>query len=188
MLIPRGLRDVLLSVAAVGVFRPVWQEEIESEVERNSIKIAVRHGDGEAAATLAVRRAIRSMRVAFPGGCLDRVDWEPLVAGCTNDPKDRHVLAAALAAGATHVVTSNVRDFPVRSRPDGVSAMRPDSFLLQCLSENEEGVVAGIKAMAARHRAPPTTAEALAERIAKGVMAPRFGQHLVEVLAHDVGG
>ena len=39
VLIPPGLRDMLLTCAHVGVFRPVWQEEILDEVYRNSIRI-----------------------------------------------------------------------------------------------------------------------------------------------------
>ena len=32
VLVPAGLRDLLLSMADVGLFRPVWQEEIEDEL------------------------------------------------------------------------------------------------------------------------------------------------------------
>lgn len=38
--------------------------------------------------------------------------YELLVDGMTNDPKDRHVLAAAVRANAEVVVTFNIRDFP----------------------------------------------------------------------------
>jgi len=52
----------------------------------------------------------------------------------TNDPKDRHVLAAALVARATTIVTTNLRDFPVRAtRPHGVVALTPDDFLTSLL-------------------------------------------------------
>ena len=44
ILIPAGLRDPMLSCADVGVFRPVWQAEIETEVVRNSARLtATRH-------------------------------------------------------------------------------------------------------------------------------------------------
>jgi hypothetical protein len=45
VLIPAGLRDLMLSCADVGVFRPVWQAEIEDEVVRNTARLAAeRHG------------------------------------------------------------------------------------------------------------------------------------------------
>ena len=39
VLIPAGLRDLMLWCADVGVFRPVWQAEIENEVVRNSARL-----------------------------------------------------------------------------------------------------------------------------------------------------
>lgn len=39
--------------------------------------------------------------------------YEPLVDSMSNDPKDRHVLAAAVRANAQVIATFNVRDFPV---------------------------------------------------------------------------
>lgn len=48
----------------------------------------------------------------------------------TNDEKDRHVLATAVAAGSELVVTFNVSDFPSTAcEPVGVAAVHPDEFL-----------------------------------------------------------
>ena len=49
----------------------------------------------------------------------------------TNDPKDRHVLAAAIVADVDYLVTYNLKDFPVRSYQDyELSVLHPDNFLL----------------------------------------------------------
>lgn len=50
------------------------------------------------------------------------------------DPDDRHVVAAAIRAGAQTIVTFNLRDFPsgVLSRYD-IEAKHPDDFVLDCL-------------------------------------------------------
>lgn len=67
VLIPPGLRDMLLSCAHVGVFRPVWQEEILDEVHRNSIRIElIKRGVTEQQATVGVEHALTQMRRAFP--------------------------------------------------------------------------------------------------------------------------
>ncbi|MGE3446766.1 MAG: hypothetical protein AB7H92_04195 [Microbacteriaceae bacterium] len=61
--------------------------------------------------------------------------YRSLVDGLTCDPKDRHVLAAAVRADAAAIVTFNVRDFPASS----VEAFEieiiidPDTFLLDRL-------------------------------------------------------
>jgi len=120
VLIPPGLRDMLLTCAHVGVFRPVWQEEILDEVYRNSIRIGVtKRGMTEQQAAAGVVHALTQMRRAFPDACAETRLWAPLVPQLTCDEKDRHVLAVAVGAEATHLVTTNIRDFPVRSRPGG---------------------------------------------------------------------
>lgn len=49
----------------------------------------------------------------------------------TNDPKDRHVLAAAVASGAQVVVTLNLKDFPPEScEPLAIEPLHPDVFLM----------------------------------------------------------
>lgn len=58
----------------------------------------------------------------------------------TNDLKDRHVLAAAVAAGAPFIATVNLKDF---RREDtgrhGVEALSPDALLVRLIEE--EGAI-----------------------------------------------
>jgi hypothetical protein len=70
-----------------------------------------------------------------------------------NDPKDRHVVAAAVAIDASVVVTSNVRDF--RDLPRGIVAMSPDQFLLTLLSVRPVELLAALNLQAAGYRRPP---------------------------------
>jgi hypothetical protein len=53
-----------------------------------------------------------------------------------NDPKDRHVLAAAVAVGATVVITTNIRDFAVDDATGfRVAPQTPDDFLTSLLDD-----------------------------------------------------
>ncbi len=53
-------------------------------------------------------------------------EWIPLVEEMTCDGNDRHVLAVAVAAGATHVATENTEDFPGASVPRPVEPSHYD--------------------------------------------------------------
>lgn len=127
VLVPPGLRDVLLSIAAEGVFRPVWQSKILEETSRNIVRLRVKAGVDAAVAAAGAAHTLSQVANAFPDGSLDDVEWEPYVASMTNETKDRHVLAAAVGAGATHLVTSNTSDFPKKSIPEGITVMTPNS-------------------------------------------------------------
>jgi hypothetical protein len=58
--------------------------------------------------------------------------YEPLIEGLKlPDPQDRHVLAAAIKAGAQVIVTRNLRDFPPEDlEPWDIEAKSPDAFVL----------------------------------------------------------
>lgn len=72
------------------------------------------------------------MREAFDAATVPADEIERLEPEMDNEPKDRHVLAAAVAGAAETVVTLNLRDFP-RSvcEPLSIEAIQPDEFLLR---------------------------------------------------------
>ena len=185
VLIPAGLRDVLLSVADVGCFRPIWQEQIEDEIRRNTIRLRAKVGALASDAAAQVEIVLASINRAFPDGRLSRSLWKELVDECTNDPKDRHVLAAAVGAEATHLVTSNLRDFPQSSRPSTLNVLEPDEFLLDCLANDPDRTVQAVRNMAARHRRPPHTPLEVAVLMRGGTLIPRFGAAIEDRLATD---
>lgn len=65
------------------------------------------------------------MERVFPEAIV--IGYKPLIAAMHNDAKDRHVVAAAVKAGAQVVTTLNLKDF--RPLPEGIEAQSPDAFL-----------------------------------------------------------
>ncbi len=60
----------------------------------------------------------------------------------TNDPKDRHVVAAAVKSNTKLIVTYNAKDFPANSLdPWGIERQGPSTFLIN-LYDLEPGIVA----------------------------------------------
>jgi len=97
VLFPAALRDTLLRAAHEGLYRLHWSDAILVEVYRNLIET------GRASQRQA-QRLIATMQEAFPDATV--TGFESLVDRMANDPKDRHVLAAAVVTGARVIVTS----------------------------------------------------------------------------------
>jgi hypothetical protein len=69
------------------------------------------------------------MNAAFDDALV--IGYESLIDQMDNDPKDRHVLAAAVTAGADSIITCNLRDFPrAACQSHGMVTEHPDTFLL----------------------------------------------------------
>jgi hypothetical protein len=71
----------------------------------------------------------------------------------TNDPKDRHVLAAAVHDSAPLILTFNLRHFTAEHLdPWGVRALHPDAFLSEIFHRNQQLVIAKLSQQAAVRR------------------------------------
>ncbi|MFD3705604.1 hypothetical protein ACFWUP_20890 [Nocardia sp. NPDC058658] len=76
------------------------------------------------------------------------------------DPDDRHVLAAAIRAGAQIIVTSNLKDFPDEYIAGwNIAAKSPDDFLLDLIDLDDRVVWGCVQEIAYSRRNPPETAE-----------------------------
>lgn len=78
--------------------------------------------------------------------------YGPPIADLHNDPKDRRVVAAALEAGASLIVTRNVPDF--RELPAGLTVCTPDRLLLDRPEQEPHGMVEALRRQAAALRRP----------------------------------
>lgn len=122
VLYPFRVRDTLLRFAEAGLFRARWTEEILEEWQAALLR-------NKPALIQSVTDQRAAMRAAFPESSID--GYEELVESLKlPDPNDRHVLAAAIVAGAEHIVTENLRDFPADSvERYGIEAVSADDFL-----------------------------------------------------------
>ena len=161
VLFPLTLRDTLLRFAASGAYQLRWSRRILDEMERNLVAT----GTVRSAQAAALRKA---MEEAFPDAMV--ASSRSLEAMLLNDPKDRHVVAAALKANASTIVTLNLRDF--RPLPQGIRAVSPDTFLCELASSLQTSVLALLTAQAADFRNPPVSLDLLFRRLR--AVAPRF--------------
>ena len=161
VLYPFTLRDTLLRAASEGFFQLYWSAEILDETIRNLV--------ASKTTTAAQGARLRSaMEQAFPEAAV--TGYESLVAGMPNDPKDRHVAAAALKAGAQVIVTNNLRDF--QALPDGLEAQSPDEFLSNLLDLDPDGIIEVLRDQAAALKKPPRSFEEVIAALAK--LTPSF--------------
>jgi predicted nucleic acid-binding protein len=90
----------------------------------------------------------RELRRHFPEAWV--TGYESLVGKMSNDPKDRHVLAAAAYARAGRIVTFNKRHFPPQTAsPWGVEAAGPSAFLESLYRRAPDAVVERLRQQAA---------------------------------------
>lgn len=121
VLLPMATCDLLLRIADAKEYRALWSQGILDEVERNL----------RTTFNLTPERArwrVGNMQRHFPDAQV--LGYESLIPNMSNDPKDRHVLAAAVRANADLIVTFNLKDFPQSAlAPYDISAVHPDVFL-----------------------------------------------------------
>jgi predicted nucleic acid-binding protein len=173
VLIPAALRDTLLRAARQGLYRPYWSEAILEEVRRNLVenRLTDEH---------RAQRLVDTLRRAFPEATVQGL--EPLIDSMTNDPDDRHVLAAAVAAGAPVIVTMNLRHFSDEAlAPFGVEAQSPDMFLMHFFDIDTDLMTQVVARQAAALRSPPMTIADVLDNLARH--APTFAAEIRRQLA-----
>ena len=131
VLISGVLRPTLLSLAAYGLFTPIWSDRLGDEWRRNAARIWSIPPE-------ALDREWERMQLEFP--CANVNNTGPYEAGLRySDPKDWHVIATALAARArcglpvrpeVTVLTWNLKDFNRGElRRQGLQVLDPDRLL-----------------------------------------------------------
>ncbi|MGV8951511.1 MAG: RSP_2648 family PIN domain-containing protein [Cypionkella sp.] len=169
---PTVLREILMGVAARGLYEPLWSDRILREWTRATAKLgAVAQAEAEGDAAL--------FRAAFPRGQMrDQPEIERRLH--LPDENDLHVLAIAIAGHGDCIVTFNAKDFPRHIlAEDGIERRDPDGLLWQLWSfhPNEvAAVVSEVHATAERMAGQPLPLKSLLKRaqlpkLAKALLA-----------------
>lgn len=160
VLFPAALRDLLLELAGTGLFRARWTDAIHEEWM---------------GAVLRQRPDLQRTQLERTRGLMDNTVLDCLVTGYESlieglalpDPDDRHVLAAAITAGAQVIVTFNGKDFPPDAlAPFGVEAQHPDEFVTDLIDLSPGLVAKSLQRQRARLKNPPLTSAQLLDHLA----------------------
>ena len=127
VLYPAELRNFLMHLALTGVFGARWSADVHEEWIRT---LLLNRPD---LTREMLERTRQLMDKAAPAALVR--GYEHLIPELTlPDPDDRHVLAAAIQAGASVIVTCNLADFPSHIlEAFDIEAQHPDEFILHLL-------------------------------------------------------
>lgn len=155
ILYPAPLRDLFIRLAQAGLVQAKWTDAIHDEWMRNVLKD---------------RPDLSPQRLARTKALMDGAVRDCLVSGhealisslALPDPDDCHVLAAAIHAGASVIITYNLKDFPadILLRYD-IEALHPDDFLSDLIDSATALTVGTVKRQRESLRNPTKTAEEL---------------------------
>ena len=121
-----SVRDTLLRAAEYGAYRLHWSQTILDETTSSLI------AGGRMTAKQA-NHFVNELSNAFPDAIV--AVPEDIIAAMKNDPKDRHVAAAAVASSAQVIITFNTDDFRLDHIGHlNIEAQSPDMFLLHLFS------------------------------------------------------
>lgn len=151
VLYPAPLRDFLMHLTLLDLFRARWTEAIHEEWIRNVLKSRPDLRREQLTRTKELMNA--HTRDALIEGYEELIETVSLP-----DPDDRHVLAAAIHAQADWIVTFNLRDFPASAlAPHGMEAIHPDAFFLKLFELDAKRVYQAAERQRISLKNPPKT-------------------------------
>ena len=159
VLYPAPIRDLLMEIAISDLVAAKWTDAIHDEWTRNLVANRPELQD-------RVHRVQELMEEAIPDALVE--NYEQLIPSLElPDPDDRHVLAAAIMAGAQIIVTNNLKDFPERIlEVYGIEVLHPDEFIEHQLGLSEAVVIGCAKRIRSRLINPEKSADEYLESLA----------------------
>jgi hypothetical protein len=154
-------RNLLLTLAEAEFFRLRWSRPIMDETQSAIEAILARKENVADPAERAVK-ARAKMEQAFEDAMVDSFDHLLAVCEAVPDPKDRHVLAAAVGTRADVIVTDNMKHFPNRAlAPFGIEARSADAFIADTAMLDIGRAAVAVQRMRSRFVNPPISADDL---------------------------
>ncbi|MBS1190876.1 MAG: hypothetical protein H6R10_2668 [Rhodocyclaceae bacterium] len=159
---PAPLRDLLLRLAATGLFRARWTAQIREEWTRN---LMAKRPD---LSPEKIQRTAQMMDSHYHDCLVEEFEnLIPCIEGLP-DPDDRHVLAAAMKCRAELIVTFNLKDFPAAVLDQyGVEAIHPDDFIVDVLDLDAGACIQAVREMRAALKNPLKTQDEFLETLLK---------------------
>jgi PIN domain len=189
----RHPRNLLVWHALSGLFRLHWSARILDETRRGLIERNVsRHGEPRPEdVDRTLTRFTGAIERTRTGSLVPDAEIAAYEPHMPNHPKDRHVLAAAVATGATVVVTTNIRDFVVYDAGEfRVEPQTPDDFLTSLLNEaTRDSAMGALERHAAFHgwTVPQLLALLANARPSRPALAPRYVERIAELTGFTAG-
>ena len=153
VLYPAPLRDLLVRLARMGVFRAKWTQQIHEEWIRNAVKNNPR----------LTRERLEQTALKMNDAVMDSLveNYEPLIDGLTlPDVNDMHVLAAAIKGQAEVIVTFNLKDFPKQQlQPFDIWVQHPDEFISHLIDLAPETILLVVRQQRLSLKNPPRTVD-----------------------------
>jgi predicted nucleic acid-binding protein len=159
------LCDTLMRAAEAELYELHFSQEILDGATRNLVK------DGRMTEAKAAYFQ-EQIKTNFPDAMVEVPEY--LVAAMTNDPGDRHVVAAAIVAKAEVIVTANIKHFPVEAlAPYEIEAWHPDDFLVYLDEQNPGTMIQVIWQQSNELKHPRTVPESL-DKLERFNSVPKF--------------
>lgn len=166
-----GVCDLLLRLSErPRLIVPHWSAEVLAEVRRTHVEKLGWPPERADSFHAAVRETFPDAEVG---------NYDSLSAALGNDPKDRHVLAAAIRGQCPLIVTFNLKHFPPEAlKPWGICASHPQDYLLVLYEMEPKQVTACLGEIAGRRK---LEVQDVLIRLGKAV--PKFSQRLLDDLS-----
>lgn len=150
VLFPMSVFDLLMRMAEIGIHDILWSEDLLAELAR--VWERERHSGRRVPSVGAADAAFAGVRATFPDGEVARSEYQDRIEQMPGaDSDDRLHTAAAVAGGATHLLTNDDAGFPAADVARwGPVVQTADEYLAAAVREFPDDLTAIIEAMVER--------------------------------------